>query len=225
MARKKPTFEPAPGEPAAPSLPPEAAQALVAALPFPVLSADPHGFLVGGNPAARRLLGCTWGPWGEERAVDYYADPGDARRVREGLLEAEPGRGRTFDVDVRSVAGERIPARLHGVAVRDRDGDVVSTVALVEDLRSEIALQRNLETATRQSIEAERRSGQQAQGRKLAHELNQPLTVAMGVLEMLASGPDLPEPIARRLGKVQEQLDRIANTVRRFREESRPRED
>jgi len=59
----------------------------------------------------------------------------------------------------------------------------------------------------------------------LAHELNQPLTVAMGVLEMLASGPDLPEPIARRLGKVQEQLDRIANTVRRFREESRPRED
>jgi len=210
---------------AAPALPSPAALALIEALPFPTLLADPHGFLVGGNAAAHSLLGCTWGPWGEERAADYYADPADARRVQDALAEAEPGAGRAFEMDLRSVAGERIPVRLHGVAVRDLDGDVVSTVALLQDLRAEITLQRHLEDATRQSIEAERRTINQAQGRKLAHELNQPLTVAMGILEMLIAGPDLPPGIAKRLHKMQEQLDRIATTVRRFREESWPQED
>jgi len=225
MPRRPSSSEPAPDGAAVLGLPPAAAQALLDALPFPVLSADPHGILIGGNVAARNLLGCALGPWGEERATDYYGDPSDAFRVRDGLLDAGPGQTRTFDVELRSVAGERIPTRLYGIAIRDRDGDVVSTVALFQDLRSEIALQRHLEDATRQSIEAERRTGHQAQGRKLAHELNQPLTVAMGLLEMIASGPDLPAGLEKRLAKVQDQLSRIARTIQRFREESRSQEE
>jgi len=225
MPRRPPASEPSHDGTAFPSLSPDAARALLDAIPFPVLSADPHGILLGGNAAARGLLGCALGPWGEERATDYYGDPSDAFRVQAVLVEAGPGQARTLDVELRSVSGERIPARLYGVAVRDREGDVVSTVALFQDLRSEISLQRHLEDATRQSIEAERRTSHQAQGRKLAHELNQPLTVAMGLLEMTASGPDLPAGLEKRLAKVQDQLARIARTIQRFREESRRQEE
>ncbi|MBN1336010.1 MAG: hypothetical protein JXB39_08630 [Deltaproteobacteria bacterium] len=203
----------------------EAALALLSILPFPVLSMDADGFLIGGNPAARTRLGCTWGPWGEERDSDYYVDPDDTLRVREALVEDKQGQGCRFDLDMRDKAGKPLPSRLYGVAVRNLDGDMVSTVVLLQDLGTENKLQEKLEEATRRAIEAEQRMGDQAQGRKLAHELNQPLTVAMGLLEMISTGPDLPEPVTRRLEKIQEQLDRIAFIIRRFREETWPREN
>lgn len=200
--------------------------ALVEAMPFPVLVAGPSGVLVGGNGAAERLLGRTWKPDPAQQREpddldDCFADPAVADRVRTATAEAAPGEARAFDVDLNSVAGERIPARLYATAVRDADGRIAATVAIFQDLRAERALQRNLEEATRQSIDAERRSGQQAQGSKLAHELNQPLTVAMVLLEMLSSGPDLDPALVRRLAKIHDQLDRIKKSILKFREESR----
>jgi len=46
------------------------------------------------------------------------------------------------------------------------------------------------------------------------HELNQPLTVVMGSLELLSSRDDLPAGVSPRLQRAYVQLQRMADIVR-----------
>jgi PAS domain-containing protein len=218
-ARARRLSPPVASPPDPPGVPEGAWAAIVEAMPFPVLIADMHGRFLGGNSAAARLLGCSWDP--PEAAADYYAESTDARQVQAALLDAGPDGAKPIDITLRTVAGKKIPARLFGVALRDAGGTPVATAALFVDRTADLKAQAEFQDAIRRAVVAERRTGHEDQGRKFAHEVNQPLTVAMGQLEMLLAQPGLPEVVEKRIGKVQEQLQRVADSIRRFRQEGR----
>ena len=184
--------------------------------PSPVVASDAQGRILVFNPAAERLLGC---PAEVARRIhqfaDFHADAREFNRILDGLREAE-GEALSRSFRLRSLAGEAIPVRGHFHAFRSPTGEIIAVLGIFEDQRETESLFERLEQATRQLIEGERRFEALEKGRALAHEMNQPLTVAMGSLEILASNMELPTGVRVRLDRAYEQLQRMARMVRRL---------
>jgi PAS domain S-box-containing protein len=188
---------------------------LVQALSHPVLALDRTGSLLLFNPAAERLLGCSRQAALEEHVIsDFFADPTEVPRLERALAARKHGEAYSNDVRVRTLIGEHLPVRFYGSAVRNDDGRVVAYVCLLQDMRELNAMSKRLGETTRQLIETEVRASEAIGGRNMAHELNQPLTVAMGSIELLSARGDLPEEVTKRLERTYDQLRRMADLVR-----------
>jgi PAS domain S-box-containing protein len=188
---------------------------LVDTLPHPVLAIDRGGHLLLFNRASERLLGCPRQAALQDHVVgDFFADPTEVPRLERALVVARAGEACSHDVRVRTMIGEHVPVRFYGSAVRDAKGKVVAFVGLLQDMREFETMSRRLEETTRQLIETEVRAKEAIGGRNMAHELNQPLTVAMGSIELLCTRGDIPQEVTERLEKIYDQLRRMADLVR-----------
>jgi PAS domain S-box-containing protein len=210
-----------PSEEVTGSLPPgevepiEALQILFNALPFAVLASNRRGRLLLFNRAAERLLGCSRQAALREHVLgDFLSEPAEAPRLERDLTSALPGEVASRDLRVRSLLGEQIPVRFFGAAVRNAQGRVAAFVALLQDLRELNAMTRRLEETTRQLIETEVHAKEAIGGRNMAHELNQPLTVVMGSVELLTTRGDLGPEVQQRLERVYDTLQRMAQLIR-----------
>jgi len=188
---------------------------LVYSLSHPVLALGRDGRLLLFNPAAERLLGCTRQAAIQDHVIgDFFADPTEVPRLERALATRKPGEAYSNDVRVRTLIGEHVPVRFYGAAVRGPKGRVVGYVCLLQDMRELNTMSQRLVETTRQLIETEVRAKEAIGGRNMAHELNQPLTVAMGSIELLSTRGDLPADVLERLERTYVQLRRMADLVR-----------
>lgn len=184
--------------------------------PAAVVASDPRGRLLVFNPAAEAMLGYPAAEaLGYLHVTDLYHRPEEARRV---LLRvrAQADGTEPFEVTLRARNGELVPARLRAAVLRDASGAVVGVVGTFEDRREPLGLARRLEDATSQVLASERKAASMAVASAAAHEMAQPLTAAMGNVEMLMMTDDLDPQVGQRLERAYEQLERLKRIVNEF---------
>ena len=185
--------------------------------PEPIIVADQRGRVMHFNAAAQKLLG-----YNAEDAVrqchasDFYMDPNDRGQLIEAIDEAPDNCVPGMALRLRARNGDIIPVRAWASGLRNEGGDLLATATIFRDLREQISLSSRLEEATKQLIHVEKKAATAAVAGATAHELNQPLTVAMGLLEILAVQSPVNEDMKERIDQVYHQLDRIAEIVRQL---------
>ena len=196
---------------------------LIDATPDPVMAADTRGQVIVFNRAAEAALGYD-GAWARENmhVSDVYTESTEARRVLAEIRSSPNAIVREMHVRLRTRKGESLPVRLSAAEVYAADGLPIATIGIFEDRSAELSLHRRLNEATSQLIESERRAAAVEGLARATHELNQPLTVAMGALELLELREDLPQDVRPRLERVYDQLERMAAIVRQLGRASRP---
>ena len=188
---------------------------LLLAVPDPIVVADMQGRLLTFNQAAQTMLG-----YGEQEALeelhvtDLYSNPDDARRVMEAIRGSEHLRVEQVKVRIRSRSGEQIPVQLWGFQLHDGNGQAIATCGLFRDVRETESLSVRLQRATGQLIDSEKRAATIEVAGAAAHELNQPLTSVMGLLEMMQLRGNLEKETEARLDRAYAQLERMAEIVR-----------
>lgn len=206
---------------------------LVEACPAPVIVSDLKGRILVFNPAAEAALGYRSAEARSHLHVtDLYHRAEEARRVLQRLRAADATSGRDpIEVTLRARNGELVPVRLTASLVHDDSGAPVASLGVFEDRRESIALGRRLEDAADLVMASEQRLAGMAAAGAVAHEIAQPLTAAMGNLEMLLMHEALPQRVMDRLGRTWNQLERLGRIVHAFtriaeaRGAARPSED
>lgn len=151
-----------------------------------VVANDAHGRVHVFNAAAERALGYRAQEAREWLSVvDLFAAPTDARRVRERLRGQPSGHIERLDTALRTRSGDRVPVSLAAQLTTASDGTPL-VLGVAVDRRGVLALQARLDDASGQVLESERRAASMAVSLRAAQALAQPLTAAMGHLELLA---------------------------------------
>ncbi len=185
---------------------------LLDVVPAPVIVADLRGRVLLVNAATERALGYRAAEaQGQLHVTDVYHRVDEARRVLARLRArgGGPSAPEPFDVTLRARNGELVPVRLTASLLRDAAGAEVATLGVFEDRREHIALGKRLEEAAGQVEAIERRAAGVAAIGSVVHEMAQPLTAAMGNVEMLLLDPSLSSPTRERTQRTYEQLERL----------------
>jgi PAS domain S-box-containing protein len=197
---------------------------LIDATPNPVMASDPKGRVLVFNRVAESTLGYATAYAREHMHVtDVYATPSEARRV---LAEIRGAAGRIvhgLEVRLRHRSGEHVPVLLSACEVVGSDGEAIATIGVFQDLREQMSLKHRLQATTEQLIATEKRAATIELAGAAAHELNQPLTAVMGIIELCELRPDLDEEVRKKLQRAHAQLGRMADIVKALARTSRPR--
>ncbi len=184
---------------------------LLEILPSPVAVSDRAGLIVLFNSAAEALLGYSQTEALGLHASELYQYPELAPRLMARLRSSDGHGGSAAEpteVVLRSRDGTPIPARMAACLLRDANGQPAGVVAVYTDLRETRALERGLDQAKAQVSAAERRAARLSAASNLTHAMSQPLTAAMGNIELALMNRD---PSGHeRLQRCFEQLERIA---------------
>lgn len=190
---------------------------LLEACPDPVIAADLRGHILVFNSAAERLLGYSHQQATDELHVDdLFAAAGDARHIMAAMRAAEDQTLLSRKVRLRSRQGEAIEVLLSAALVHDFAGRPVASVGMFRDDRVNRSLASRLATATEQLVASEKRNAAVAVAGTTAHELNQPLTAAMGLLELSLMDAARDGGDATRLERAHHQLHRMKDIVSRL---------
>ena len=188
---------------------------LIDASPDPIMASDTQGSLLLFNRAAETLLGFSSN---EARAnlhmTDIYADPRDSLQVASAILGSPQKRVESFRTRLRARNGEQIPVVLSAAEVHDSEGSAIAMVGIFRDTRESDSLASRLRAATNQLIASEKRAATRQVAGATAHELNQPLTSVMGILELATMREGIGDEEKKRLEQAYEQLERMARIVR-----------
>ena len=189
---------------------------LVAACPDPVIAADLHGNLLVFSRAAEDILGYEAKEVldGKLHVSELYAEPEDANRIMSAMKGSAERSAVGVKVRLRTRRGEAVPVFLSASLVHDFAGRVVASVGIFRDERESQELSERLASATDQLVASEKRAAAVAVAGATAHELNQPLTSVMGIVELLRLDRNLPEKVQDRMERAYVQLDRMADIVR-----------
>ncbi len=189
---------------------------LVTACPDPVIAADLRGNLLVFSRAAEAILGYEAREVldGRLHVSELYAEPDDAARIMKAMKASEDRAAIGVHVRLRTRRGEAVPVHLSSSLVHDFAGRIVASVGIFRDERHSHELAMRLASATDQLVASEKRAATVAVAGATAHELNQPLTSVMGIVELLRLDKELPEKVQDRMERAYVQLDRMAEIVR-----------
>jgi PAS domain S-box-containing protein len=187
---------------------------LIDASPDPIICADLEGKILLYNRAAEAVLGYTQL---EARARlhvnDLYSDDKESQLILQKIRASSLRRVEDHRARIRARNGETIPILISAAEIHDQDGKPVATVGIFRDTRESDSLASRLREATERLIRSEKRSAAVALAGATAHELNQPLTSVMGIVEIMLAA-ERPESEEQRLERAYEQLERMAEIVR-----------
>ena len=149
-----------------------------------IIAADLQGRLLIYNRAAERIFG-----WSVKEARDTITardlyPKGGAQEVMRLLRESPSGQVEAVRIYGRTAKGETFPLELSAALVR-LGGTEVATVGLLRDLRERVRVESELSRARARLSDAEKQAAITALAGATAHELNQPLTVVLGHLELM----------------------------------------
>ncbi len=140
-----------------------------------VVATDPDGNLIIFNPAAEKIL-----KYSAEKLLRKPPPTSLFPPTFKKIIESKVGECVLPETTVTAADGEKIPARLSGVAL-NREGDFIGTAAFLQDLRG-------MKRLEREKLEAERFAavGQTVAG--LAHGIKNILTGLEGAMYVFDSG-------------------------------------
>ncbi len=143
------------------------------------------------------------------RSIDLLYEVGEVERVEEHLKESPEGKLMEHEIKLKTKGGRTIPARLTASLLYDREGKLIGSVGACTDLTHIKALEDELLKQQKFLAIAEL-------GGAASHEINQPLTVALGRIQLIRRKEEAGSPYRQDLVLLEGELERIAEMVRRI---------
>lgn len=191
---------------------------LVEHSPNAIVASDTQGTVLVFNRSAEKLWGYSQDEViGRLNSSDLLM-PGagvEVLRILESSELGEPGYVHNLQTEALSREGEIIPVGLSASYLME-DDEPVASVGIFQDLRQRLALESRLQEMSAQLVESEKQATLAALAGTTAHELNQPLTTVMGLVELLQFKVADDEPLTAQLQRIYDETERMSTIVRRI---------
>ncbi len=182
-----------------------------------IVAADRAGKIELMNSVAKELFGDYNGGEGKIKHTEQLYPPGKAKEIMKMLRnEKIGGKGkllipRTTIVNAR---GQEIEVEMSAAIIYDDTGEESATMAIYNDLRDKIKVEKELKFTQKQLAQSEKMAslGQLAAG--VAHEINNPLTGVLFYASLLLERQDLDEGAKEDLRDIVEDANRCKNIVK-----------
>ena len=179
----------------------------------PLVVTDTEGKINTVNPSLLELLGYSEQELVGKPAGTLLAEA-EAEAEAEAVLLKERGLARIFkgtvvrgsEATCISKSGERIPVSISGQVVKDTLGEIGGVVAVLRDLREARKLQQQL-------VQVEKMSAVGLMAGGVAHELNNPLGVILGYIQLLLGETSKDDPTHQDLKTVESAVHRCKTIV------------
>ena len=183
-----------------------------------IVAADMSGVVMVFNRSAEHLFGyASLEVIGQFDVSNVYL-PGGAQEMMRILRSkdlGEPGYVHNLQTEVLARDGQIIPVSLSAAILYEGEEEI-ATVGMFQDLRQRLALESRLQEMAAQLVESEKQAAVAALAGTAAHELNQPLTTIMGLVEMLQFACEENEQLSGQLDRVYAETERMSAIVRRI---------
>ena len=190
-------------------------QALIDASPLAIAAGDLEGRIILWSAAAERILGWTAD---EVLGRPYPAVPEDRRgdwlALRERVMSGETVTGVETDRVTRD--GRAIEVSVSAAPITDGRGEIVGTVALIDDLSESRSVEAEVEQLESQLRQAQKLEvvGRLAAG--IAHDFNNLLTAIRGNTELILAGGGGGQALERDLREIARSAERAAALTRQL---------
>lgn len=177
-----------------------------------IVAADVKGRLIVFNRAAEKLFEIPIRDVKNAHVADLYPE-GGAREIMRLLREAPDGKIEAVRTYGRTRNGELVPVEVSASLLKEQ-GREHATVGLLRDLRERVRVESELAKARARLLDAEKQGAVTALAGATAHELNQPLTVILGYVEILRRRIDPAS--AGPLQSIADEAERMASIVKKI---------
>lgn len=192
------------------------------------------------NQAGLDLLGYSREEIKETPVDSIYATPAKRNEFRD--LIAKTGSVRDFEIKLKRKDGSEIDGLLSGTVRKSKEGKIIGYQGIIHDMTERkqaeelikkkhgLLLQANEELTKAHEQETELRAQLIKAGRlasigemaaRIAHEINNPLTVIMGHSQLLLASVKDPE-IKKSLEKIHSQAEEVSQLTRRYMDLGKP---
>jgi PAS domain S-box-containing protein len=182
--------------------------------PSAIVAADNDGKLLLMNEAAEELFGYSFSDAERIRITDLYPR-GVAQKIMEKLRSgAYGGRGKlpVTQENILSASGEQIPVEMTGAIIYEGDLEV-ATMAIYNDLRLRLEVEKKLQDAQKQVLQSEKLASLGRLAAGVAHEINNPLTGILLYGNMMLEKVSPSDPLRQHLQYILEDSERCRDIV------------
>ena len=191
---------------------------LVEHSPNAIVAADMEGTILVFNQTAESLFGYTSEEVVGRLDASSLLLPGAGQELQRILRSSElgePGYVHNLQTEALSGDGEIIPVSVSASHLKEADRPV-AFVGIFHDLRQRLALESRLQEMSVQLVESEKQATLAVLAGTAAHELNQPLTTIMGLVELLQLRVQDDPGLTKQLERVYAETERMSSIVKRI---------
>jgi two-component system, NtrC family, sensor kinase len=182
-----------------------------------IVAADRSGKIELMNSVAKELFGAYNGGEGAITHTEQLYPPGKAKEIMKMLRDEKiGGKGKLIipRTTIVNAKGVEIEVEMSAAIIYDEHGNESATMAIYNDLKDKIKVERQLKLTQKQLAQSEKMAslGQLAAG--VAHEINNPLTGVLFYASLLLERTDLDEDAKQDLNYIVEDANRCKNIVK-----------